>query len=66
MCMISNGGLLFIICGHCYHGFLVVNSFGPALHFVVASAAYMDEHLGMLYCTVLLVDIISVLIVVKG
>ena len=30
ICMISNGGHLFIKCGYCYYGFTAVNIFGPA------------------------------------
>ena len=38
-CMISNGGLLFLMCGHFYHGFLIVNFFGqPPPTFLVAAA----------------------------
>ena len=48
MCMISNGGHLFIMCGYCYYGFTTVDIFGPAPHFIVASAAYAVHygHLG--------------------
>ena len=38
--MISNGGYLFVMCGCCYYGFTAVNIFGPAPHFIVASATY--------------------------